>query len=139
MLYEDEDSAYAEIDESESDDEIYELIGSEDPDDAWLTANDPIFWCLAPAHLEEVAWLFRAAPTRQPRDSMQNPLTLLEYYILMDVDELLDRLWLAPKRVHDALCMMWVRVKNRRNLATKNSILHSLGPELDFLFDQDPA
>lgn len=82
MLYEDEDSAYAEIDGSESDDEIYDLFQDVYPDDGWLTANDPIFWCLAPAHLEEVAWLFRAAPTRQPRDSMKNPLTLLEVDIL---------------------------------------------------------
>lgn len=51
------------------------------PFDGWLTAKDPIFWCLAPAHLEECVWIFRTAPTRQPTDSKGHPLTLLEVSI----------------------------------------------------------
>lgn len=50
-------------------------------EDGWLTARDPIFWCLAPAHLEEVVWLFRTAPRRQPKDSKGRHLTLLEVSI----------------------------------------------------------
>ncbi|KAJ8881240.1 hypothetical protein PR048_017714 [Dryococelus australis] len=88
MSYEDEDSAYDDLVESDSDYEIYELLDMEDPDDGWLTAEDSIFWCIAPAYLEE-------------------------YYIRMDVTELLDSLWLVPKRVHDALCMAWSCVTER--------------------------
>lgn len=51
------------------------------PDDGWLTAMDPIFWCLALVYLEEWVWLFRTAPTRQPKDSRGRPMTLLQVSI----------------------------------------------------------
>lgn len=53
-------------------------------ENGWLTAEDPIFWCLAPAHLEECVWLFRTAPTCQPTDSNGHPITLLEVSIGKD-------------------------------------------------------
>ncbi|XP_044591694.1 uncharacterized protein LOC123269865 [Cotesia glomerata] len=137
MLYEQEDFVYSTIDEFYWDDEVYEMVEMGVSGCGWLSVDDPVFWCVAPAYLEEIVWLFRTAPTRQPYDEPELPLTLLEYYLRMDLLELLDKLSLAPKRIHDALCITWARVTKRRKLSTENRLNQSLRPKIEWLFEQD--
>ncbi|AGO14370.1 hypothetical protein CsmBV32.6 [Diolcogaster facetosa bracovirus] len=139
MLFEQEDFIYSAMDEFYWDNEVYEMMEIGVSGSGWLSADDPVFWCVAPAYLEEIVWLFRTAPTRQPYDASKLPLTLLEYYLRMDLSDLLDKLLLAPKKIHDALCMIWARVTKRRKLSTENRLNQSSKPELRWLFEQDPA
>lgn len=78
MLYQHEDFIYSAIDEFNWDFEVYEMEELGVSGYVWLTADDPVFWCVAPAYLEDVVWLFCTAPTRQPFDDSELSITLLE-------------------------------------------------------------